>query len=109
MAEVFLAASFRMWPSLMNSLEGLTMSSSSPSISVVLRQLLQIVFQQHLVARDSLHGLQHVVLERQAAADLLALSAGTTHTTSYHPAVRQFHRPHHSPMRFSRSGSRNWL
>lgn len=35
MAEVFLAASFRMCPSLMNSLEGLTMSSSSPSISYI--------------------------------------------------------------------------
>lgn len=51
---------------------GLTFCVSS--VGVVRRQLLQIVFQQHLVARDSLHGLQHVMLERQAATDLLNLS-----------------------------------
>lgn len=43
------------------------------SVGVVLRQLLQIVFEQHLVARDSLHGLEHVMLKCQEAAGLLTL------------------------------------
>lgn len=43
------------------------------SVGVVLRQLLQVVFKQHLVSRDSLHRLQHVMLKSQTATDLLAL------------------------------------
>lgn len=45
-----------------------------PTIRVVLRKLLQIVFEQHLVARNPLHRLQHVVLQRQGATHLLTLS-----------------------------------
>lgn len=44
------------------------------SVGVVLRQLLQVVLKQHLIARDSLHRLQHVMLKRQGATDLLTLS-----------------------------------
>lgn len=45
-----------------------------PAVGVVLRKLLQIVFEQHLVARNPLHRLQHVVLQRQGATHLLTLA-----------------------------------
>ena len=43
------------------------------AVRVVLGELLQVVFQQHLISRDSLHWLQHVMLKCQTAADLLTL------------------------------------
>lgn len=49
-----------------------------PLIRVFVRQLLQVVFKQHLISRDSLHRLQHVMLQRQAATDLLTLLDWTT-------------------------------
>ena len=43
------------------------------SVHSILRQLLQVVFEQQLVARDPLNRLQHVVLQRQVTTYILFL------------------------------------
>lgn len=45
-------------------------------IWVILGQFLQVISEQHLVTWDPLNGLQHVVLQGQAATSLLTLETG---------------------------------
>lgn len=47
------------------------------AVQSVLGKLLQVVFEQHLVARDPLDRLQHVVLQRQVPANILFLIGRT--------------------------------
>lgn len=43
------------------------------SVQSVVRQLLQVVFEQQLIARNPLNGFQHVMLQRQVPAHFLFL------------------------------------
>jgi len=46
---------------------------SIPPVYVILWKFLQIVFEQHLVARNPLHRLQHVMLQSQIPTHVLTL------------------------------------
>ena len=54
---------------------------SVPAVLVILRQPPQVVSEQHLIARNPLNRLQHVVLQGQISTHLLTLRNHThTHT-----------------------------
>lgn len=56
--------------------EKLTRTLSVPSVHVVLRKLLQVVFEEHLVSWYSLYWFQHVMLQRQTPTHFLLLYSG---------------------------------